>query len=168
MRSWSVFEGPIRLALHQIKYRRNLALGDALACQLFPYVQSLGWQIDLVVPVPLGKKRIQQRGYNQVGLVALPLAARSGWEYCPKALSRTRETCSQVGLSIRERKENVRDAFGSEPAKVSDKSVLLIDDVATTGATISACAKALLDSGAREVFAFTLSRALPHHGLKIV
>ena len=168
MRSWLVFEGPIRLALHKLKYRRNLALGDALARQLVPFVQGLGWPIDVVVPVPLGKKRMQERGYNQVGLVALPLAALGGWEYAPKALTRARETRSQVGLSAAERKENVSGAFHSNPAPVSGKTVLLMDDVATTGATLASCSKALLESGARGVYALTLARALPHHGLKTV
>jgi competence protein ComFC len=168
MRSWLVFEGPIRLALHKLKYRRNISLGDALAHQLAPYVQGLGWPINVVVPVPLGKKRMQERGYNQVGLVAMPLAALSGWEYAPRALARARETRSQVGLSAVERKENVNGAFHGDPGKVSGKNVLLMDDVATTGATLSSCAGALFEAGARDIYALTLARALPHHGLKIV
>ncbi len=168
MRSWLVFEGPIRLALHKLKYRRNLALGDALARQLAPYVQNQNWPVDMIVPVPLGKKRMQERGYNQVGLVALPLAALCEWEYAPKALSRARETRSQVGLSAVERRENVSGAFCSNSTRVSGKIVLLMDDVATTGATLSACSEALFEAGARDVYALTLARALPHHGLKIV
>jgi predicted amidophosphoribosyltransferase len=75
LRSWSIFEGPIRNALHKLKYRRNLALGEALALQLAGYVRSLNWPVELVVPVPLSRQRMRERGYNQVGLVALPLAA---------------------------------------------------------------------------------------------
>lgn len=78
MRSWLVFEGPIRFALHKLKYRRNVALGDALAQHLVDYVNVLGWPVDTVVPVPLGKARMKERGYNQVGLVAMPLAALRG------------------------------------------------------------------------------------------
>ena len=168
MRSWLVFEGPIRHALHKLKYRRNLALGDALAQHLAEYVGTLGWPVDLVVPVPLGKKRAKERGYNQVGLVAMPLAAVNRWRYAPRALARSRETRSQVGLTAAERRENVSGAFQAEAALVSGRTVLLMDDVATTGATLSACAAALLDAGARSVYALTLARALPHHGLKIV
>lgn len=167
MRSWLVFEGPIRRALHTLKYRRNVGLGDALAQHLVEYVDVLGWPVDVVVPVPLGKARMKERGYNQVGLVAMPLASLRDWRYEPKALFRARETRSQVGLSAVERKENVSGAFRSDPAKVSGRTVLLMDDVATTGATLSACADALLQSGAKEVFSLTLARALPHHGLQV-
>jgi competence protein ComFC len=165
MRSWLVFEGPIRQALHNLKYRRNMALGDALAQHLEEFVDSLGWPIDMVVPVPLGKERIKERGYNQVGLVARPLAAANQWRYTPRALVRSRETKSQVGLTPSERKENVAGAFQADVALVSRETVLLIDDVATTGATVTACTTALLDAGAMSVYVLTLARALPHHGL---
>jgi len=168
MRSWLAFEGPIRNALHKLKYHRNMALGDALAQPLAEYVGTLGWTVNLVVPVPLGKKRMKERGYNQIGLVAMPLAEINRWQYAPRALARTRETRSQVGLTVAERKENVAGAFRADTELVSGKSILLMDDVATTGATISACAAALLDAGARNVYALTLARALPHHGLNNV
>jgi len=165
LRSWVVFEEPIRSALHQLKYRRNLALGDALAKPLAEYARSLMWPIDVVGPVPLGKKRMRERGYNQVALVALPLAARTGWQYAPRGLHRVRETRSQVGLSAGERKENMQAAFHADRSRVQGHTVLLMDDVATTGATLSACAGALLEAGAEAVYALTLARALPHHGL---
>lgn len=168
MRSWVVFEGPIRQALHKLKYRRNVGLSDALARQLALHARALNWPIDVVVPVPLGRKRMQERGYNQVGLVASPLAVLNSWEYAPRALARARETRSQVGLSAAERQENVSGAFRGNPASVSGKTVLLMDDVATTGATLSSCAEALLEAGAQSVYALTLARALPQHGLKIV
>jgi predicted amidophosphoribosyltransferase len=79
-----VFEGPIRHAIHSLKYSRNVALGDALAPHLAGYASELGWRVDLVVPVPLGKQRMRERGYNQVGLLAMPLAAIQGWRYSPQ------------------------------------------------------------------------------------
>jgi competence protein ComFC len=168
MRSWLVFEGPIRNALHTIKYRRNLALGEALAKHLAGFVGTLGWPVNLVVPVPLGKGRKKERGYNQVGLVAMPLASFNHWRYSPRALARIRETNSQVGLTIAQRKENVSGAFLADQALVSNADILLMDDVATTGATLSACAASLLEAGARSVYALTIARALPQHGLIIV
>ena len=168
MRSWLVFEGPIRRALHALKYRRNMALGESLAQHMTGYVNTLNWPVELIVPIPLGKARMKERGYNQVGLVAMPLADIFGWQYSPHALARAKETKSQVGLSAAERKVNVTGAFRSDAAKVSGKNVLLMDDVATTGATLAAGAAALLEAGARSVYALTLARALPQHGLQIV
>jgi competence protein ComFC len=167
MRSWLYFEGPIRHALHQLKYHRNLALGDALAQYFTKFVSTLGWNVDLVIPVPLGKGRMKERGYNQVGLVAMPTAAMQHWHYEPHGLIRTRETRSQVGLSVNERKENVYGAFKANPGVVSGATVLVMDDIATTGATLSACATSLIDAGAKSVYALTIAHAMPQHGWKI-
>lgn len=168
LESWVVFEGPIRKALHKIKYRQDLGLGDSLAAEMLHYVSQLGWDVDLVIPVPLGKKRFRERGYNQVGLIARPLALAKGWIYAPGYLKRAKETISQVGLSADERKANVHSAFVVEDGKVDGKSVLIVDDVSTTGATLNSCAKALVNGGARKIYALSLARALPRHGLKTV
>jgi len=96
------------------------------------------------------------------------LAALQGWRYKPQVLIRARETRSQVGLSPLERKENIAGAFRAEPALAAGKAILLVDDVVTTGATLAACSDALILAGARIVYALTLARALPHHGLQIV
>jgi len=168
LRSWSVFEGPIRRALHRIKYRQDLGLGDSLAAEMLVYINLLDWQIEIISPVPLGKKRLKERGYNQVALIARPLALAKGWEYAPRSLKRTKETISQVGLSANGREDNVRDAFVADSKRVAGKSVLVLDDVSTTGATLKSCAKALLNGGAREVYALSVARALPRHGLMTV
>jgi ComF family protein len=168
MRSWAIFDHPIQNGLHAIKYRGNIALGEALAAQVAEFVCSLQWDIELVVPIPLGKKRLQERGYNQVALVAEPLAYAMGWEYAPRALWKARETRSQVGLNISQRRENVDNAYQANPEIVKRKSILLMDDVATTGSTISSSTQALLDAGARDVYALTIARALSHHDLNRV
>jgi competence protein ComFC len=168
MRSWVVFEGPIRHALHSLKYRRNVVLGDTLARYMAEYVEKLGWRADMVVPVPLGRQRMKERGYNQAGLLALPLSIIQGWQYSPQAVLRIRETRSQVGLSAMERKENLSTAFRADPSRVNGKVILLVDDVATTGATLAACSDAFIKAGAKAVYGLTLARALPHHGLQIV
>ena len=129
------------------------------------FVRSLHWPVEIIIPVPLGKKRLKERGYNQVGLVAGPLAYELGLPYEPGALHKTRETRTQVGLDISRRSENVRDAYQADPNVVKSKSILLMDDVATTGATISACTSALLSAEAKEVYVLTIARALPHHSL---
>jgi ComF family protein len=168
LRSWSVFEEPVRSALHRLKYRRNMGLGEALARPLADFAIRQGWKVDLVTPVPLGRKRLRERGYNQVALFAWPLAVFAGWTYAPGAVRRIRETRSQVGLSAEERRQNMQAAFRADVLQVKGKTVLVVDDVATTGATLSACAQAFLEAGAQEVVALTVARALPHHGLKIV
>jgi ComF family protein len=165
MRSWAVFDSPIQNALHTIKYRRNVGLADSLAVQMVDFVRSLHWNINIVIPVPLGRKRLHERGYNQVGLVARPLAYELGLEYAPDALWKSRETRSQVGLTVSQRRENVSKAYQANPSIVKRKSILLMDDVATTGSTISACTEALLSAGAGEIYALTIARALSHHDL---
>ena len=168
MRSWAVFDSPVQNALHTIKYRRNIGLGDSLAVQMADFVSQLNWTLGAVIPVPLGEKRLQERGYNQVGLVARPLAHELGLEYFPSALWKTRETRSQVGLNISQRRENVSNAYQADPKVVKRKFILLMDDVATTGSTISSCTEALLSAGASEVFVLTIARALSHHDLNRV
>lgn len=166
LRSWSVFEGPVRNAIHRLKYRRDIGLGEALAPQVAESVAALGWPMNMVVPVPLGRKRLEERGYNQVSLIARPLSMSMRIAYSPAALVRQQETRSQVGLSQAERRQNVRGAFQANKARVDGRIVLLMDDVATTGSTLSSCAEALYAAGARDVFAFSVSRALPRHGLR--
>lgn len=163
LRSWAVFAGPLRTALHHIKYRRDLALADALAVSLIDFYQrTLQWHLNMVIPVPLSARRRKERGYNQAGLFALPLALALQIPYKPQALERIRHTRSQVDLSWRERQQNVAGAFRAVPSQVTGKDVLLIDDVATTGATLNACATALYEAGARTVYALTVARAVSH------
>lgn len=168
LRSWVVFDGPVRGALHQLKYKGNMSLGETLAAPLAEFSTRLGWHVDLVVPVPLSDQRKKERGYNQVAMVALPFSIMRKWNYCPEALKRSRHTRTQVGLTAEERRANVLGAFSAENALVAGKSILLMDDVATTGSTLSSAAESLLAAGAKTVYTLTLARALPQHGLKIV
>lgn len=131
---------------------------------MLPFIRELGWEADMLVPVPLGRRRKRERGYNQVAMIAIPLALGLGLSYAPGVLKRQKETCSQVGLNREERRENVRGAFRAN-ARARGKTILIMDDVSTTGSTLSAAAEALYQSGAAEVYALTVARALPHHGL---
>lgn len=167
LRAWAVFEDPVRKALHKLKYRRDIALGDSLAAQMVPYVMGLNWPFDMILPIPLGRKRYKERGYNQVAMIAKPLALALGVPFSPHGLSRRKETRSQVGLSKEERVENVTGAFQAGTG-VKGKTILVMDDVSTTGSTLSSSAEALFSSGAKDVYALTVARALPHHGLKHV
>jgi competence protein ComFC len=148
-----------------MKYRRNIGLGESIAIQMADFVRFLNWPIEIMMPVPLGKNRLKERGYNQVALVARPLAYRLGLSYEPGGLWKMRETRSQVGLTVSQRRENVHNAYQADPKLVKRKSVLIMDDVATTGSTISACTEALLCAGAQEIYVLTIARALSHHSL---
>ena len=165
LRSWSAFEGPLRNILLKLKYKGDVSLGDALAVPLANFVASLDWKPEIVIPIPLSRLRLAERGYNQVGVVARPLSMALSLAYVPRALSRERETRTQVGLTGPERRDNVRDAFQARAPLVAGKTVLLLDDVATTGATLSSAADSLRQGGAKRVLAVTPGRALPHHGL---
>ena len=126
----------------------------------------------VLVPVPLHRSRERERGFNQAELLACGLSAalaKSHGEQAPSvephALRRTRATPPQTGLSLSARRENVRGVFAvPDTARVRDRAIVLVDDVMTTGATVSACAAALKGAGARGVAAFTLARATPQFG----
>ncbi|MBF0094707.1 MAG: ComF family protein [Alphaproteobacteria bacterium] len=118
-------------------------------------------ETDVIAPVPLHRWRLFHRRYNQAGLLAVQLGKVSGVEASPALLSRRRHTPPQGGPESPGRESNVRGAFAvSRPASVHGRSVLLVDDVMTTGATLAECARELLRSGAREVNALVLARVM--------
>jgi ComF family protein len=123
-------------------------------------LQRLNWSLNLVTSVPLGLVRFKERGYNQATLLARPIALYLKIPFSSRVLSRTRETRTQVGLTVSERQDNMAGAFQANRKLVDGKTILLVDDVATSGATINACAKALLDAGANGVYGFSLARAV--------
>jgi ComF family protein len=152
------YEGVLRECLHSLKYDENRGLGELFARWLKPLVNNASWQIDLVLPVPLSDQRFHERGYNQSALIARPLAAQLGVPYNAYGLKRVLNTPSQVGLSAEERRRNVAKAFYAEEAIVMSKSILLVDDVMTTGSTLGACVDALMNGGAKAVYAVTVGR----------
>jgi ComF family protein len=164
LRSYGYFTGPLRNAIHRLKYQRDIGLGAVFGSMLSELIMSLEWQADLVVPVPLSKNRLAQRGYNQAAIIAYPLAMMSKMSYVPQAVVRTRDTRSQVDLNREERKLNVAGAFKARPKYINGKSIMLVDDVATTGSTLAACTRALTQAGAKDVYCLTLARALDYAG----
>jgi competence protein ComFC len=159
LRSWAVYDGPVREAIRNLKYRRNISLGLILSKPLVNLFEELGWDVDMIVPVPLGVARLKERGYNQAALIARPLALRIDVPCKTQVLHRVKETRTQVGLSGSQRHENVKNAFQAIKDPVSKKRVLVVDDVATSSATLDACASALLRAGADTVYCLTLARA---------
>jgi ComF family protein len=157
--AWGEHDGPLRLALHQLKYRRDVGLGEELSYHLLQLIKGRDINFDIVVPIPLGRKRQKDRGYNQSALLARPLALALGLPYRSRALKRIRDTRTQVGLSIGQRRKNVAGAFEARPNLVAGKRILLVDDVMTTGATMDAAGQAVKQAGAIEIFGLTLARA---------
>lgn len=120
-------------------------------------------QVNVIVPVPLHRWRLLRRRYNQAALLGKGLARETGRISIPDALLRTRSTASQGHLKAKEREDNVRNAFFLNPRHaetLKGKSVLLVDDVYTTGATVRACARALLKGGVSAVHVLTVARVV--------
>jgi len=160
IRSAAVFEEPLRSAIHQFKYRNGRVLAEPLALLLRDCWEHYPLPVDVLVPVPLHKRRLQERGYNQAALLAREMGRLVSLPVVEGVLRRERETRVQVGLSARERRENVAGAFRCSDGAMRGDRVLLIDDVCTTGATLEACAVALRQQGkARMIWALTVARA---------
>jgi len=138
-----------------LKYRGHRHLAPILADIAAQCAPAGG---EIVVPVPLHPTRRAERGFNQSELLAREIGARLGTPLAVDALTRQRETPSQTGLSAKEREANVRGAFVA-PTRLDGRSVLLVDDVCTTGATLAACARTLKRAGAARVLAVTVTRA---------
>lgn len=167
LRSYCAYQSPVRDAIHRLKYQRDIGLGEALSHSLRQLAATLTWQPDVVVSVPLSSARLRQRGYNQASLLALPLAIGLGRPFDAHTLARTRETNTQVGLSAADRKCNVTGAFTASQ-RAAGKTILVVDDVITTGSTMNACAQALLTAGAIAVYGLSFARALlPDHQVQI-
>lgn len=147
------YEGVLRDIIHALKYDGRRSIAGPLSVLMSTHGSRVLAGADLIVPVPLHPRRQRERGFNQADVLArglgLPVA---------RALRRTRITASQVELPAHERRLNVLDAFALTAPLTHASIVVLVDDVTTTGATLEACAKVLLDGGAREVRALTAAR----------
>jgi ComF family protein len=136
-----------------------LGLGEKLAQPLVNLMLAAKWDVDLITAVPLDKARQRDRGYNQSLYLARPLAWETKLPIDASIIKRIKKTKSQVGLSLEERKVNVTGAFWAEQKFVNGKTILIIDDVVTTGSTINSCAEALMKAEASRVYGLTLARS---------
>lgn len=159
LRSWGFYEGALREAIHKLKYQNDLGISEDLARPLAELLNDSCWHVDLITSVPLSRKRMRTRGYNQSAMIARWVSFTNRIPFNPRVMVRSKDTISQVGLSGEERRLNVLGAFDANPAIAAGKSILVIDDVTTTGATMQACALALIKSGASHVYGLTLARA---------
>jgi ComF family protein len=160
-RAAGAYRGLLREVIHRFKYDGHISLARPLAQLLLPAATELCTlhEINIVLPVPLHSRRLRERGFNQAALLARRVGAflKIPVEYT--VLKRLRWTEPQIGLSPRKRAENVRGAFGLTSGKaVRDRTVLLVDDVFTTGETVDQCVRALKAGGAREVVVLTVAR----------
>jgi len=151
--------GKLREAVQALKYENARYVAKPLGEKLSNCLRQQDWTIDLIVPVPLHTKRLAERGYNQAQLLAEQVASILDMRCEVNALQRIRETQSQVTISGAERLENIKDAFVANSQFVSGQSILVIDDVYTTGSTMSACGEALHSAGATKVYGLTVTAA---------
>lgn len=159
-RAACLYDGASRDLILRFKHGDRTDLAPLLSRWLERAGAAVFAEADVLVPVPLHPSRLRQRRYNQAAEMARPLARRLKRTYLPDALIRRRKTLPQA-RDAEARWKNVRDAFAVTPAgakRVAGKAVVLIDDVFTTGATLRACAEALLKAGARRVDCVTVAR----------
>lgn len=157
-----LYAGPVQELIHRFKYGHKVHLRRPLALlaieHLTPFVRDVA--PDLIVPVPLHRARLRERGFNQAILIGEVMARRWGTPLLHDTLRRVRPTAPQVALSAAARRENVRGAFAvAVPERIAGQRVLLVDDVCTTGSTLAECARVLRRAGAASVVAVTVARA---------
>jgi ComF family protein len=153
------FVEPVQSLIHQFKYKHAFALAEPLADLMLRVPPRWRPPVDVIVPIPLHSRRRRQRGYNQAALLARHLSRRLHIRLNTSSLQRIHHTRSQVGLSQAARHANVADAFAVTDRQLQGEHVLLVDDVFTTGATLSAAAETLLAAGATAVSGYCLARA---------
>jgi ComF family protein len=143
IRSPFIFDGVIRRAIHELKYRNLRGLAPLMAGMLYDYIVVNPLSVDILVPVPLHRNRQRDRGYNQSALLAVELGHRCGLPVAVNGLIRHRYALPQArSAGLSERQKNVDGAFTCPNERFQGRRVLLIDDVSTSGATLNACAGA--------------------------
>jgi ComF family protein len=167
--AYGSYESGLRELIHLLKYGgvRPAAnvLGRMLAEAIATVEPEFGADSLAVIPVPLHRTKLRQRGFNQAELIASSAmklgSPGSRLRLCTGVLERKRDTASQIGLTGHQRRENLRGAFGvAQPELVKGREVLVVDDVYTTGATVSECSKVLRRAGATKVWVATVARTL--------
>ena len=149
-----------RGVLMDFKYRGKAYIGRKLGDILHDRMAIEETDYDLIVPVPMYSKNQNKRGYNQAEVMASRLASRRGTVCAPELLVRKRKTAAMKGLGAVERYENLKNVFAVSPKNhytIAGKSILLVDDIFTTGSTLDACSKVLKEAGAETVHVLTFA-----------
>lgn len=161
-RSCAAYEGALREFIILMKYHGFSVLGRDLAVFALEALgedESLWWGLEAIIPVPLHRRKKKKRGFNQAEVVARELGRAKDVPLLTKALSRVRNTPAQTSLEGRARRRNLSGAFiVRRPGEVKGRTVLLVDDVYTTGSTVKECCRTLRRAGAKEVRVLTLAR----------
>lgn len=166
--AYGSYDGGLRDLIHLLKYRQVRPAAGVLGRTLAEVIEKLEAGIPegmiAVVPVPLYARKQAQRGFNQSELIAhlalKQLARPQRFQLCARVLERRRETVSQIGLTGHQRRENLRGAFAVPNPGMAGRQVVLVDDVFTTGTTVSECARVLRRAGAAGVWVATVARTL--------
>lgn len=149
-----------RGVLMDYKYKGKSYIGRKLGDILYDRMALEDVEYDLIVPVPMHRKKQRQRGYNQAAVMALRFACRCGKTCASELLQRTRQTAPMKGLGAFERHENLREALAVSPSnryEIEGRRILLIDDIYTTGSTLDECSRVLRKAGAEKVYALTFA-----------
>ena len=154
------FEDPLAKIIHQLKYNGLFALATPVAELMAEAWPEAASAVDVIIPIPLHPQRQKKRGYNQAALLAQGLAQQWDVPMREDWLQRSRHTQPQVGLSLAERQRNVTGAFTAVTNTLTGQHVLLVDDVYTTGSTLTAATKVLLEAGASAVWGYCAARAM--------
>ncbi len=162
-RAVGIYEGPLQEAIHRWKYEGKVGLTPLFGAWMAERLSD-HWHprsIDLILPVPVHKRRLRERGFNQALLLGRELSQRTGIPCKMNFLQKKRATPPQIQLSGEERERGIRNSFQvRRREELKGKTILLVDDVYTTGATVNECSRVLLASGARRVDVFTLAHAV--------
>ena len=158
VRTFGLYKGTLKKAINLLKYHNITRLSKPLSKLLLR--MEIPWA-DVVIPVPLYIDRLRNREFNQSALLAKYTAKSTGTSLLVDCLVKMKDTMPQVGLSSRERRRNIRNAFGVEKKElINGKNILLIDDVITTGATIRECSRVLKKAGAGDIHVIALSHGM--------